>query len=685
MKHALALMGLVLGTALAPAGVAAQQGQVVVTEAMNANCAAAYNRLVQIVQTASAAKPQALSDVERQCAFNPKAIERAVLLAKGQDSGANSCTIYNGNSVTIIPGESCEARNARLGLRAASGAGQPSASTGPLSIEDRINIALANGQFLDPPAESAWDLLRSRDAAILSAATQQALFGQFDAQAKRCFNDAMNASPEQIKRARTCLDAIAQANPNWQHMERDRRRLAVAIDAIGVTTDGVDAVLAGSVRPRQEQTAVAVAPIPAPDSRDYGRVGNGIVSVFQTIGLPPTPPKPADQPVTRQSQASTSASSLSSQTSPAPAQPAYSPGATMAANPYRAVAPAVSGQEPDPAKFVDTPVDTSGATTTRNPFGPVPSPATTHSFPPEIMPRQTSVTAMPVTPMPEPAQPAGGTRPQYPSGPGLGGSVAVGVPDLRPRPSVAPVANGKHVALVIGNNRYSSTNYPALPNTVNDARLVSRALEQIGFTVSTKLDRTRSEMLTDIESFKDIAARAEIAMVYYAGHAVQIADENVLMPIDAEMGLGALMMDRGITANRVRETALSTANVRILVLDSCRDDPSKRVQQYAATTRSGNSGGGLGAGLGAMTASALRNTIGEVIVFSTGPGQVALDGEGQNSPFATAFAEQVLRKTDLETVLTNINKQVQELTNSEQLPYTTDNLNALVYLAGQPQ
>ena len=597
----LALMAL-----LSPA-VAAQTAPV--SEAMKQDCMAAVAQLVDTYDVASEAKTQAVSAVQQRCAFSKEVVERAVLLAAGTAVAGEGCTIIqDSKNATFIPGESCEARTARLAMaEARADPGASSATTGS-SIEQRIYRALAQGNLLLPPGESAWDLMRSREAALLSSEQKRALNQEFDSQAKTCFNEALNVRPERIGRAKTCLEAIISVNPRWEHLDRERRRLAVAIDPIGVTTDGVDAVLNGTVAMRAAQVGTAVSSAaPAVSIASSPPIGNPAREQQYGANMPE---RAAAVPQSHSSEAAVAPSP------PVPAMPLASTFQEVPAPQTQPLAQA-STQVPSPVTNRDL-----GSATSQ-------SDAMTSSA-------QTDTNAMPVR--------------------------------TAASSNAAPT---RKLALVVGNSQYSDPQWGVLPNTVNDVRLVSAALRSIGFDVSENADLSREGMITAYSEFEAKANGADIALVYYAGHAVQVAGENILMPVDAKVGALTAMRDRGLNADSFRES-MSGANLRMLVLDSCRDNPySSRSGNQFVVTRGASTGGGLAS----MRANDGRGRKGSVVLFSTAAGEQALDGTGENSPFAQAFAKHVVVPgVPLQDFIIDVQKEVMMTTQNLQQPFSDSSL-----------
>lgn len=198
-----------------------------------------------------------------------------------------------------------------------------------------------------------------------------------------------------------------------------------------------------------------------------------------------------------------------------------------------------------------------------------------------------------------------------------------------PPPSPAPAARGTRMALIIGNGAYSHVK--ALPNPPNDACAIARALRDIGFTVSEGVDLDRAAMQKMTRDFLREAARAQVVLVYYAGHGVQVDGRNYLIPVDVELKPGARMTDAMIDMDTIMVGLDDQVRTNILIFDACRNNPMAQQVASAGTNRAIEAASGLAAppslGAGAMLGA------GTLIAFATAPGQVALDGEGANSPF----------------------------------------------------
>ena len=245
-------------------------------------------------------------------------------------------------------------------------------------------------------------------------------------------------------------------------------------------------------------------------------------------------------------------------------------------------------------------------------------------------------------------------------------------------PSPAPAVRGTRMALIIGNGAYAHVK--ALPNPPNDARAVARSLRDIGFTVSEGIDLDRAAMQTMTRDFLRDAARAQVVVVYYAGHGVQVDGRNYLIPVDVELKPGASMTEAMIDMDTIMAGLDDQVRTNILIFDACRNNPMAQQAASAGTNRGIEGASGLAAptslGAGATLGA------GTLIAFATAPGQVALDGEGANSPFSAALSRHIgTPGLEVQQMLTRVRAEVVSTTKSKQVPWSNSSLLGEVYLA----
>jgi uncharacterized protein YraI len=233
------------------------------------------------------------------------------------------------------------------------------------------------------------------------------------------------------------------------------------------------------------------------------------------------------------------------------------------------------------------------------------------------------------------------------------------LPDFTP-------SGDKRVALVMGNSKYVHTT--ELPNPKNDADAISNRLEKLGFDVITALNGGKAGMELAIRDFVKALNGADVALFFYAGHAMQVDGRNHLIPVDAKLedstAIDFETIDLGVILNFMN----SSNRISIALLDACRDNPlSRRFARSFGATRSAF----IGRGLAAPSTGA-----GELLIgFATAPGEVALDGEGDNSPFTTALLNHIETKgLDIELMLKRVRQDVFELTNQSQEPWVNSAL-----------
>ncbi len=238
----------------------------------------------------------------------------------------------------------------------------------------------------------------------------------------------------------------------------------------------------------------------------------------------------------------------------------------------------------------------------------------------------------------------------------------------------APAAAAQErVALVIGNAKYAHAG--ELANPGNDARAVAAALRDIGFDVAAGYDLARGEMEERIRDFLNRAGTAKVALLFYAGHGMQIDGRNYLVPVDARIETPNDVTFGTVELDRILSGLNDPGRANIVVLDACRDNPMAR--SFATRSRSTSVGTGLAAYTNVGT--------GTLIAFSTAPGRVASDGWKDNSPFAEALARN-LRVPGLEVrqMLTRVRNEVANATDEKQVPWDNSSLRGDVYLAGLP-
>ena len=225
--------------------------------------------------------------------------------------------------------------------------------------------------------------------------------------------------------------------------------------------------------------------------------------------------------------------------------------------------------------------------------------------------------------------------------------------------SLAPAVAGKRVALVIGNSGYQ--NNARLTNPANDSVAVADALKSAGFdTVDLKRDLNASTMRRALRDFADAASDADVAIIYYAGHGVEIDGTNYLIPIDAVLQRDIDAYDEAIPMERLLTVIEPARKLRLVILDACRDNPFARTIQRTNGTR------GVGRGL-ARIEPASSNTL---VAFAARAGSTAVDGTGTNSPFTAAMVKYLVKPgLDVRRAFGFTRDEVLKVTNNRQEPF----------------
>jgi hypothetical protein len=284
----------------------------------------------------------------------------------------------------------------------------------------------------------------------------------------------------------------------------------------------------------------------------------------------------------------------------------------------------------------------------------------------------------PRTAIAAPSRQDGAAKPAAPAGAASPSPPPAAEQRKRAEPERAP---GGRVALVIGNGAYTFVR--ALPNPTNDARAMAKSLRDIGFVVSEGTDLDRKAMQTAIRDFLREAARAQVAVVYYAGHGVQIDGRNYLAPVDIQFQAGSGMTDTMMDMDTIMAGLDDQVRTNILILDACRNNPMAPKVASTGPTRdieAGSPGLAAPASLGAGATPGA----GTLIAFATAPGQVALDGVGGNSPFSAALSRHIgTPGLEVQQMLTRVRAEVVAATKGKQVPWSNSSLLGDVYLAAK--
>ncbi|WP_333939154.1 caspase family protein [Bradyrhizobium sp. CCBAU 11386] len=225
-------------------------------------------------------------------------------------------------------------------------------------------------------------------------------------------------------------------------------------------------------------------------------------------------------------------------------------------------------------------------------------------------------------------------------------------------PSTGALAD-QRMALVMGNSAYQRA--PKLSNATNDANLLVETFKKAGFTVvDARNDLSAQDMRRTLRDFGAKARSADIAVIYYAGHGIEIDGNNYLVPVDAQLENDTDVYDETIGLDRVLVAIEPAKRLRLVILDACRDNPFAKNMKRTMASRA------VARGLAKVEPSS-PNTL---VAFAAKAGLTALDGDGKNSPFATALAHHLATPgLDLRKAFGYVRDEVLQATTNRQEPF----------------
>ena len=231
----------------------------------------------------------------------------------------------------------------------------------------------------------------------------------------------------------------------------------------------------------------------------------------------------------------------------------------------------------------------------------------------------------------------------------------------------------QRVALVIGNASYEHA--PALANPLNDATDIGAALGRLGFSVTRLENVDDAAMRRGLKEFRRAAAASEVALVFYAGHGIEVDGRNFLVPVDARLASDEDVEYEVVPLELVSRAVERASGLRLVILDACRDNPFAAKMQRSGATRS------IGRGLARVEPA--EETL---VAYAAKEGTVAADGVGRNSPYSEALLT-YLEEPGLEVNLLfrKVRDAVVAATGGGQIPFTYGSLSSReVYLAEPP-
>ena len=237
--------------------------------------------------------------------------------------------------------------------------------------------------------------------------------------------------------------------------------------------------------------------------------------------------------------------------------------------------------------------------------------------------------------------------------------------------SLAEAAN--HIALVIGNSKYE--NLGTLNNTAKDAKDVDKTLREMGYKSRLVLDADYGTLRKEIKAFSAESEKSSIAIIFYAGHGAQVNQENYLLPTDIE--IPKRETDIQLSAIKVDDLVnYLKSKTKVVFLDACRDNPA-----LIKTLSKGR--GSYRGGLAPINSSSVDDrSSGVFVAYATDSGNVALDGDGVNSPFTKALIKYIKRPVSIDDMFSMVTKDVLRETKNVQKPYKYASMDSIVCLPG---
>ncbi|MGY8704227.1 caspase family protein [Bradyrhizobium sp. 18BD] len=227
-----------------------------------------------------------------------------------------------------------------------------------------------------------------------------------------------------------------------------------------------------------------------------------------------------------------------------------------------------------------------------------------------------------------------------------------------------PAFAAKRVALVVANSAYQHA--PSLANPVNDGSVMAKTLKEAGFDiVDSRHDLSALDTRRVLREFADATRDADIAVVYYAGHGIEVEGSNYLIPVDAKLERDTDVYDEALSLDRVLVAVEPAKQLRLVILDACRDNPFGKTMKRTLATR------GIGRGL-AQVEPTSPNTL---IAYSAKAGFTAQDGDGANSPFTVALSKHLTTPgLDVRRAFGFVRDDVLKSTGNKQEPFVYGSL-----------
>lgn len=227
--------------------------------------------------------------------------------------------------------------------------------------------------------------------------------------------------------------------------------------------------------------------------------------------------------------------------------------------------------------------------------------------------------------------------------------------------------SGRRAALVIGNSAYQ--HLAQLPNAANDADRIREVLERANFEVTLGKDLDKKGLEETILGFLRTLNDGDVALFYYSGHAVQVGGHNFMLPVDATLATSYDLEVQAYNMSSLLEYMRETSSLQIAILDACRDNPFANNSYYVGQAKV--------AVEGKKGLASVAPQDGTLIVYSTAPDRVALDGNDGLSPFTGTFAEYALKpNVEVRKLLSDIRAEVIKRTDGRQTPWDASSLTS---------
>jgi uncharacterized caspase-like protein len=244
--------------------------------------------------------------------------------------------------------------------------------------------------------------------------------------------------------------------------------------------------------------------------------------------------------------------------------------------------------------------------------------------------------------------------------------------------AATPARADRRVALIVGNAQYAAPSL-LLSNPKNDADDVAAVLRTLGFDVILKTDSNKRDLELAMAQFARLSTNADVALFFYAGHALQYQGRNYLMPVDSTLEDEISLRYQMVAIDDVRAALDRARGVKIMILDACRNNPLADTfkRKISGASRSIETVRGL---------ARIDKAEGTIVAYATAPDEVATDGSGRNSPYTTALLKHLQEPgLEIEIMFRRIAADVSAQTNGRQRPETHVSLLNEYHLNQQDQ